>query len=64
MGFREDLVVSVVPISPEKRLTMIPRIAKLTNERIHFLIVGMKESSQELDKIYEQIDANKVSNRV
>lgn len=61
---REDLVVSVSRITPEKNLTVIPSIARVTNSKIHFLIVGIKQSSEELDKILRQIEVNNVSNRV
>jgi glycosyltransferase involved in cell wall biosynthesis len=61
---REDLVVSVSRISPGKNLTMIPSIARVTDSKIHFLIVGIKQSSEELDKILRQIEVNKVSDRV
>ncbi len=61
---REDVVISVSRISPEKSLTLIPSIARLTNNRIRFLIVGMKQSEKELNHIYSAIEKNKVSNRV
>jgi glycosyltransferase involved in cell wall biosynthesis len=63
-GKREDLVVCVSRISPEKRLTLIPHIARLTSEKIHFLILGIKQSALELQRIFEQIETNDVSARV
>lgn len=61
---RENVVVSVSRISPEKRLTLIPYIAGLTNKKIRFLIVGIKQSTQELNQILTQIKRNKVSDQV
>lgn len=61
---REDLVVTVSRISPEKNLTLIPSIAKVTNRKIHFLIIGIMQSSEELNRIFKQIEINKVSDRV
>ena len=61
---RTNTVVSVARISPEKRFTLIPQIAELTDRRIHFLIVGIKESAKELSRILELIKTNKVSDRV
>jgi glycosyltransferase involved in cell wall biosynthesis len=61
---RSDLVVSVARITPKKNLTQIPYIASLTDKRIRFLIVGIKESQPELDRIQEEIDRLKVSGQV
>jgi glycosyltransferase involved in cell wall biosynthesis len=61
---RRDIVVSVDRISPEKRLTVIPEIARLTSKKIHFLIVGIKESLETLRLIRESIRRNGVDDRV
>ena len=61
---REDIVVSVDRISPGKMLTMIPHIAKLTDRKIRFLMIGIKESTEELNKILELIKKNGLSDRV
>lgn len=67
---RENVVVSVSRISPEKRLTLIPYIARLTNKKIRFNIVGikqsigMKQSTQVLNQIQTLIERNKVTDRV
>ena len=61
---RDNVVVTVARIDPGKRLSEIPKIAKLTNKSIRFLIIGLKQSQQELNKILEEIDRNRVSDRV
>jgi alpha-1,2-mannosyltransferase len=61
---RENTVVSVDRISPEKRLTEIPRIARLTNKSIRFVIIGTKQSALTLEKILTLIETNNVSDRV
>lgn len=61
---REDIVVSIARISPFKRLTIIPRIARLTDNKIQFIIIGLKESQQTYNQILESIKDNKVSDRV
>lgn len=64
INVRENIVVSVSRIAPEKRLTLIPYIARLTNRKIRFRIIGLKESAQELNQILTLIERNKVSDRV
>jgi len=61
---RTDTVVSVGRISPEKGFTLIPQIARLTDKRIRFIIVGIKASAQELKRIRELIATYDVSTRV
>lgn len=61
---RTNTVVSVARISPEKRFTLIPQIAKMTDKRIHFLIVGISESPNELGRIMTLIEKCQVSDRV
>lgn len=67
---RENLVVSVSRMSPEKDLALIPHIAKLTDKKIRFVIVGitqsamMKRSMQVSSQILELIRKNEVSDRV
>jgi alpha-1,2-mannosyltransferase len=61
---REDVVVSVGRISPEKFFTLIPTIAKFTDKKIHFLIVGLKQDEQELNRILRMIALNHVADRV
>jgi len=61
---RENVVVSLSRLAPQKRLALIPIIAKLTNRKVRFNIVGIKESAQELRRIQESIENNKVSDRV
>lgn len=64
MGNREDLVVSFARISPEKYLTTIPKVARLTNEKIRFLIIGTPDSPSVLNEILRLIKENGVSDRV
>jgi alpha-1,2-mannosyltransferase len=61
---RENCVVTVARIDKQKRLTTIPEIAKLTNKRIRFLIIGIKQNQQDFNSIIESIERNKVSDRV
>jgi glycosyltransferase involved in cell wall biosynthesis len=61
---RENIVVSVDRISPDKKLTMIPQIARLTDKKIRFLIIGLTESKSELNKILNLIRSNGLSDRV
>lgn len=61
---RENIVVSVSRISPEKRLTMIPYMAKLTKNNIRFLVIGIKQSEHTLMNILELINKYDVSDRV
>jgi glycosyltransferase involved in cell wall biosynthesis len=61
---KEDLVVSFARISPEKRLSTIPCVARLTNEKIRFLIIGTLESPSALNEILRLAKENNVSDRV
>jgi len=61
---RENVVVSLSRLAPQKRLALIPIIARFTNRKVRFNIVGIKESAQELRRIQESIENNKVSDRV
>jgi alpha-1,2-mannosyltransferase len=61
---KEDVVLSVSRISPEKNLTSIPLIAKMVDRRIRFLIVGIRQSEQEMNRILSMIEKNGVSDRV
>ena len=61
---RENQVVTVARIDKQKRLITIPEIAKMTNKKIRFLIIGLKQSQQELNEILGLIERNKVSDRV
>jgi glycosyltransferase involved in cell wall biosynthesis len=61
---RENIVVSVDRICPEKSLTMVPQIAKLTDKKIRFLIIGLAESKDELSRIQSLIGSNGLSDRV
>lgn len=61
---RKDVVVSVARISTEKRLTEIPEIAKLTDKKIQFLIIGIKQSPDVLREILKLIKKNGVADRV
>lgn len=61
---RDDTVITVARISPEKSLTAIPYVAKLTDEKISFLIVGLLQSKKVLSSILELIRKLEVSERV
>jgi len=61
---RSNLVVSVARMSPNKNLSLIPYIASLTDQQIRFLIIGINESQDELNRILGMIDRFKVSDRV
>jgi glycosyltransferase involved in cell wall biosynthesis len=61
---RENVVVSVDRICPDKQLTIIPQIAKLTDKKIRFLIIGLSESKSELNRILNLITSNGLSDRV
>jgi len=61
---RENLVVTVSRISEEKKLENIPYIAKLTNKKIKFLIIGLPASETALRSLLESIRKCKVSDRV
>jgi glycosyltransferase involved in cell wall biosynthesis len=61
---RNNTVVSVGRIAPEKRFHLIPQIAKLTNKNINFLIIGIAQSQTELSRIRELSRKNNVTDRV
>lgn len=61
---KENVVVSVARISPYKRQIMIPQIAGLTNKKIRFIIVGLKDSSSILNQVLEYTKRNGLSDRV
>jgi glycosyltransferase involved in cell wall biosynthesis len=61
---KEDTVVSVSRMSPEKQLSIIPKVAKLTNKKIRFIIIGIRQSSHVLNHLLQSIEENKVSERV
>jgi glycosyltransferase involved in cell wall biosynthesis len=61
---KENIVVSVSRISPGKLQATIPHIARLSNKKIKFLIIGLKESTSTLKQILESIKRNGVSDRV
>jgi alpha-1,2-mannosyltransferase len=61
---RENVVVALSRIAPGKNLTLIPCIAKMTDSRIRFHIVGLRESEEELNKISKLAKKLGVSNRV
>jgi glycosyltransferase involved in cell wall biosynthesis len=61
---REDLVVTVSRISPEKMLENIPHIASLTNKKIRFLIIGLLYSQNTFYSIKKAIKKYQVSTRV
>lgn len=61
---KENVVVSLSRIVPQKRLTLIPTIAKFTDKRIRFKIVGLNGSADELRRIHKAIEKNGVSDRV
>ena len=61
---KENVVVSLSRLVPQKRCTLIPYIAKLTDDKIRFKIVGHNASEAELVRIYDSINKNNVSDRV
>jgi glycosyltransferase involved in cell wall biosynthesis len=61
---RGNTVVSVARICPDKRLTMIPQIASLTDKRIQFIIIGIRESQEELERIVLLAKKYEVADRV
>lgn len=63
---RNDVAVTVARISKNKNLNIIPYIAKLTDENISFLIIGLleRESKKVLDSILKSIKKLEVSDRV
>jgi alpha-1,2-mannosyltransferase len=61
---RNNTVVSVGRISPEKRFCLIPQIAKLTKGKINFIIIGIAQSKAELERIRELARVNNVTDRV
>jgi len=61
---KENVVVAASRIAPEKRLTLVPQVARLTSRNIRFCIVGLRGSTQELRQILTLIERNGVSDRV
>jgi alpha-1,2-mannosyltransferase len=61
---RENVVVALSRIAPGKNLTLIPYIAKMTDSRIRFHIIGLRESEEELNKILELAKKFGVSKRI
>jgi glycosyltransferase involved in cell wall biosynthesis len=61
---KENLVVSLSRISPEKQLSRIPKIAKLTRDGFRFLIIGVKESPEAMSDLVKSIDENGVSKKI
>lgn len=61
---RDDVSITVSRISPEKRLELIPHIAKLTDENISFVIVGSCQSKETYDSIRRLIKKLGVTKRV
>jgi alpha-1,2-mannosyltransferase len=63
-GERENVVVTLSRIAPGKNLTQIPQIAKITDKRIRFHIMGINESEHELHQILRLVKKYGVSDRV
>ena len=61
---RDNIVVTVSRISPEKKLETVPNIAHLTSNGIKFLIVGLLYSKQTLNSIKRSIERFEIENRV
>lgn len=61
---RENLVITVSRFSREKKLENVPRIAKLVNERVSFLIVGSAQSYADVYPIQKAIRELNVGERV
>jgi glycosyltransferase involved in cell wall biosynthesis len=61
---REDTSITVSRISPEKRLELIPHIAKLTAKNISFIIVGSCQSKETYYSILKLAKKLKVDKRV
>lgn len=61
---RENVSITISRISREKRLDAIPRIAKLTDKSISFVIAGSCESRETLRWLLKEIKKLKVTDRV
>lgn len=61
---KENVVVSLSRLVRQKRVQLIPYIAKITDKSIRFKIVGHKGTAWELRQIHESIEKNGVSDRV
>lgn len=61
---RDNVCITVSRISPEKRLELIPQIAKLTCKDISFIVVGSCQSQETLYSILKLIREFKLTNRV
>jgi alpha-1,2-mannosyltransferase len=61
---RNNTVVSVGRITPQKRFHLIPLIARLTSKNINFLIIGPAESRVAINQIRELARINNVADRV
>lgn len=64
ISFKEDVVVSVSRMSPEKQLSIIPKVAKMTDNKIRFIIVGIRQSTHVLNQLLQSIEENRVSEKV
>lgn len=61
---KENTVVSLSRLVQQKRVHLIPYIAKMTDKDIRFKIVGRTATASELRQIHESIERNGVSDRV
>jgi glycosyltransferase involved in cell wall biosynthesis len=61
---KQNIAVCLSRISPEKRLTLIPEIAKRTDDKLHFLIIGINQSPLYLSKLLKLIKEKKLQNKV
>lgn len=61
---RENTVITVARICPQKKLNIIPQIAQFTKKDITFLIVGLLDSKEALNSIIRLSRQLKVSERI
>lgn len=62
--YRNNSVITVSRIAPDKNLTIIPYIAKFTNKNTCFVIVGLHDSAKVLKTLLRLIGELKLSERV
>ena len=64
LGYRNNNVITVARICKEKNLNIIPYLAKSTDNKISFTIVGLLDSKEILTSLQSMIMKFKLSNRV
>lgn len=63
-SYKEDLVVTVSRFGPDKGLEKIPYVARLSEKRIKFVIIGLLHDSKTYETLKDQISKFDLNDRV